>query len=106
MKFGFSGDAFGNLIILLTVTALIVIGMIFIIAKKRGVDVTTRSFQLRVGISCGIIFILIPLWFSDLSIKPKIIVTILGLAVGIGNYFAIDRLQKVLREQLGDKKKN
>jgi hypothetical protein len=105
MKFGFSGEAFGNLLVLSALVLIAVEGVIFFIAHKKGVDVTKHRFALTVGVSGIVIFAVIPLWFSDLSVKPKIIVTIAALAVGLGNYFAIDRLQKALREQLGDRKK-
>jgi len=106
MKFGFSGEAFGNLLVLLVFIALIIVGVIFIIAHKNGVDVTQRMFQLKVGISGAIIFVIVPLCLSDLTIEWKIIGSIAALAAGIGNYFAVDRLQQVLKEKLGDKKKN
>ncbi len=105
MKFGLSGEAFGNLLVLLVCIALIIAGIIFVIAHKHGIDVTQRRFQLRVGISGVMIFVIVPLCLSDLSIAWKIIGLIASLAAGIGNYFAIDRIQQVLREQLQDKKK-
>lgn len=104
MKFGFSGEAFGNLIVLDTIIALAIGGIIFIVAHKRGIDVTTRRFQLMLMVSCALILIIIPLWLTDITIKWKAIITVAGFAAGIGNYFVIDRMQRVLRERLGDKK--
>jgi len=104
MKFGFSGESFGNLLILSALVLIAVTGAIFFIAHKKGVDVTKHRFALTVGVGSIIIFGVIPFWLTDLSVKDKIIGTILMMAVGIGNYFAIGRLQKVLKEQLGDKK--
>ena|SRR5208283_3474688 len=105
MKFGFSGEAFGNLIVLDTIIALVLGGIFFVVAHKRGIDVTTCRFQLTLLVSCALILIIIPLWLTDISIKWKAILTVAGFAAGIGNYFAIDRMQRVLRERLGDKKK-
>ena len=105
MKIGFSAEAFGNLLMLSAFIVIIVMGVIFFIAHKRGIDVTKHRFALTVTIGCAVVFAVIPFWLSDLSGIDKIIGTILMLSVGIGNYFAIDRMQRILREKLGDKRK-
>lgn len=104
MKFGFSGEAFGNLLVLSAFILIIVMGLIFFMAHKRGVDVTKHRFALTVGVCSIIFFGVLPFWLSDLSLKDKIVGTILMLAVGIGNYFAIDRMQRSLRGKFGDKR--
>jgi|SRR5208337_746549 len=104
MKFGFSGEAFGNLIVLNAFLGLILGGIIFIIAHKRGIDITTRRFQLTVGISLLFMLVVIPLLLSDASVKWKIIIAIAALAGGIGNYFGVDMMQRILRGKFGDKK--
>jgi hypothetical protein len=106
MTLGLSGEAFGNLLVLLAFMALLIVGIIFIIAHKNGIDVTRRGFQLKVGISGIMIFVIVPLCLSDISIEWKIIGSIASLGVGIGNYFAIDQMQWVLKGQFGKKKKN
>lgn len=104
MKIGLSGDAFGILILLCTFLAVGVCTLILVIAHKKGVDVTSHRFALSVVLSCVLIFICIPLWLSDLPVIPKIIITLFGLAVGLSNYFAVDRMSKGLKAYL-DKKK-
>lgn len=105
MKLGFSGEAFGNLILLMAIIVLIVVGIIFFIAHKKGIDVTARSFQLKVGMVSLIIFGVIPFLLTDSTINTKIIGTILALCIAIANYFAIDKMQQKIREHFGDKKK-
>jgi hypothetical protein len=104
MKLGFSGEAFGNLLVLLCLIMIAVICLIFFVSYRRGIDITRHQFPLSVGIGCLIIFCIIPFWFSDLSIKWKIIGTILGLSGGIGNYFVIDRMQRAIRERRNKKR--
>jgi len=99
MKFGFSGEAFGNLLVLSSFVAAIVISAVVIIAYKRGVDVEKHSFALPLLVSCIFIFIILPFWLSDLSITWKMIGTFLMLCGGLGNYFAIDRMQRMLRKR-------
>ena len=106
MEFGFSGKAFGNLLLILAFVAVITSFGAFKLLQKRGIDTTKRSVGLIISLSCFFVFIVIPFWLTNLTLKQKAIVTILALAVSVGNYFAIGRVQKVLREQLGDKKKN
>ena len=99
MKLGFSGEAFGNLLVLLCLIMIAVICLIFVVSYRRGIDITRHRFALPVGIGCLIIFIIFPFWLSDLSAMWKIIGTILGLSGGIGNYFAIDRMQRAIRKR-------
>lgn len=103
MELGFSGEAFGHLLLLSVFIALVVIALIFIIAKKRGVDVTSNRFQLKVGISCLIIFGIIPLFFTNDTLITKIIISILGLAGGIANFFAVDKIGRVLKDRFKKK---
>ncbi|MGC9964111.1 MAG: hypothetical protein ABSE08_01775 [Syntrophobacteraceae bacterium] len=98
MKLGFSGEAFGNLLIVSGVLGLITLGIVFFIAHKRGINIATRKFALSTGVGAAIVFAIIPLWLTNISIKFKVVGSALALAVGIGNYFAIDRAQRVLRD--------
>ena len=103
MELGFSGEAFGHLVLLMVFIALVVIALVFIIAKRRGVDVTSNRFQLKVGIYCLIIFFIIPLFFTSLPLVPKIIISILALAGGLANFFAMDRIGKILKDRFKKK---
>ena len=105
MKLGFSGHAFDNLLLLSVIVMIIVQVLVNIIAKKRGVDIKSSRFQLRLGLCCGIIFVIIPGLFSDLPIEDKIIASTLALAGGIANFFAVGRMQKLFKERFIDKKK-
>lgn len=105
MKIGFSGEGFANLITLLTFAAILFYSIFYFIAYKRGINVTSRRFQFKVLTSIVFIFIIIPLWFSDLDVLWKLIATIVPLTAGLLNYFAIDKMQKFLRRTLIDKNK-
>lgn len=103
MTIGFSGEAFGNLLVLLTFIGIILCAIIFYVAHKKGVDVTKQKFQLRVLIGIGSVLIILPLCLSDLSGTSKIIGSILAMAGALANYFGIDRLQKVIKERFTNK---
>jgi predicted RND superfamily exporter protein len=103
MKLGFSGEAFGNLLVLLCLIMIAVICLIYFVSYRRGIDITRNRFVLPFGIGSLIIFCIIPFWFSDLTIKAKIIGTILIISGGIGNYFAIDKMQRAIRERRSKK---
>jgi acyl-CoA synthetase (AMP-forming)/AMP-acid ligase II len=94
LELGFSGKGFGHLLLLLGFVTLIVIFATFAIAKTRGVDTTTHRFILMVAVPCLVLFGLIPLWFTDISIGGKVLGTVLALGVAIFNYFGTERLQK------------
>jgi len=99
MKLGLSGEAFGNLLVVGGLIGLIICAIIFYIAHKRGIDVTTHAFQLRVLFGFGCVFVVFPLWLSDLSIEGKIVGSSLAMAGGLANYYGIDRLQKIAKEK-------
>lgn len=103
MKFGFSGEAFANLIVISAFVMIIAVGLIGITLHKKGVDVTKHKVGLTVGIGCLLIFGIIPFWFTELSILDKFILTAIAVAFAVGNYFAIDKMQRTLKEHFGDK---
>jgi Ca2+/Na+ antiporter len=105
VEIGLSGKGFGHLLLLLGVVSLIVIFATFTMARRRGIDTTTHRFILMVAVSCLVLFGIVPLWFTDISTKWKLIGTILALAVAILNYFGTDRLQKKL-SPASDKEKS
>jgi|SRR5208283_1911863 len=104
MKFGFSGEAFGNLMVLDGIITVIVIPVFYFIARRRGVDIASRRLQIKVLIIWAIIFGFPPLWLSDLTIKQKTIVTVLALAGGAANYFGLDMMKRKLTGQSGGRK--
>jgi uncharacterized membrane protein YhaH (DUF805 family) len=99
MEIGLSGPGFGKLLILLGLVSLIIVFGIFAIARRRGVDTNTHRFGLTVAFSCLILFVLIPLWLTDISTKWKIIATVLVIGVGVFNYFGISQQQKRAKEK-------
>jgi hypothetical protein len=106
MNLGFSGESFGNLLVLDTFIAFLFIGLIGFISHKRGVDVTTHRFQIKVLTVAVTIFLIIPFSLCDLSVKSKIIGIALILAAIVGNYIGFDKMRRVLWGDSVDKKKN
>lgn len=104
MEIGFSGEAFGNLLVLNALILVLFVPLIFYVSHRRGIDITTRRFQLTVGVICLIVFVVVPLLLSDLSIKWKIIASILSVSAGIGNYFAVCGTEQIIKKHLWKKK--
>lgn len=95
-----SGDTFAIVILIGTVLYLIAGAIIFITANKKGIDVSKNRFDLRVGLSLIAIFMIIPILLSDMSFPHKIFVSITGVAVALGHYFAVDKISKWLKTYL------
>ena len=99
MSIGFSGEAFGNLLVLSTFVGIFACAIIFYVAHKKGIDVTTQTFQLRVLVGIGLVLIILPLCLSDLNGLSKVIGSFFALSGALANYFGIDRLQKIIKER-------
>ncbi len=105
MKLGFSGEAFSNLLVLDALVSIPLILAVFIIAHRRGVEVTTHRFQITVLTAWVIFFGIIPFSLCDLSVWSKIKMIGLGLAVVIGQYIGIDKMRRALWGDSVDKNK-
>ena len=105
MKLGFSGEGFANLLTMSGLLGTLLVLVIFYVAHRRGIDVRSRRFQFKVLSGILLVFLVIPLWFSDLDVLWKLIATIVPLGAGLANYFAIDKMQKVLKDRFVDKKR-
>ena len=99
MKLGFSGEAFGNLLVISTLVGIIACVIIFFVAYKKGKDVTTHKFQLRVLFGIGSILIILPLCLSDLSVISKIIGSFFAMTGALANYFGIGKLQQLVKKK-------
>jgi uncharacterized membrane protein YidH (DUF202 family) len=99
MTIGFSGEAFGNLLVLLTLIGIVFCAIIFYVAHKKGIDVTAQKFQLRVLVGIGSVMIILPLCLSDLSFASKVIGSFLAMFGALVNYFGIDRLQNIIKKK-------
>ena len=97
MKIVFSGEAFSNLLVTLTLLGIISCAIIFFVAHRKGIDVTTHKFQLRVLIGIGCTLIILPLCLSDLSVTSKIIGSFFAMAGALTDYFGLDRLQQIIK---------
>ena len=99
MKLGFSGEAFGNLLVISTLVGIISCAIIFFVAHKKGIDVTTHKFQLRVLFGIGCILIILPLCLSDLSVISKIIGSFFAMTGALANYFGVGKLQQLVKKK-------
>lgn len=100
MKFGFSGEAFGNLLVISSFLGIIACAIIFYAAHKKGIDVTSQKFQLKVLIGIGSLLIILPLCLSDLSVTSKFFGSFFAMGGALANYFGIDKLQKIIKRKL------
>ena len=105
MKLGFSGEGFGNLLVLNAFILVIIVFVACWIAPRRGIDIKTTRFQLSLLLGCVFVFGVIPLWLSDLPVEWKVVITAGTGSVAIGNFFGTGRLQKIVKEQFFDKRK-
>ena len=103
MELGFSGEAFSNLLVLSCFIGVVAIFAISYIAKKRGIDANSSRFVLKLGLGFSIIFVVIPLCLSDLSVGDKILASTLALAAGVANFLAIERMKKVFKNKQRNK---
>ncbi len=84
---------FGHLLVLVGFAGIIVGLVIFIIAYKIGIDVTSTRFVVKlIVVTCGI-FILIPFWLTDLSIADKIVGTVIASVAGLGYFLLLYNLK-------------
>ncbi len=71
------------------------------ILKKKGVDIDSSKNLLKLGLSVFPI-VLLPLWLHPLlSIQFKILLAIAGVAFGVANFLAVDRLGRTYRKCFG-----
>jgi hypothetical protein len=105
MKLGFSGEAFGNLLVLNAFIVIIIVFVAIWIALKRGINIYSTRFQLGLLFGCVLIFCIVPLLLSDLAIKWKIIAAIAALSGGLANFLGTGIMQKTVKEQLDKRKK-
>ena len=105
MKFGFSGEGFGNLLVLNAFIVIIIVFVAIWMAPKRGINIKTTRFQLSLLLGCVFVFGVIPLWLSDLPVGWKVVVTAAAVLVAIGNFFGTGRLQKIAKEHFFDERK-
>ncbi len=74
--------------------------VILFAAKKKGVNIQNRAFAVSTALSCGFVFMIAPIWFTDLSLKFKILATLAMLLFPLVNVLAIDRVARALRRHI------
>ena len=99
MKLGFSGEGFGNLLVLNAFIVIIIVFVAIWIAPKRGINIYSRRFQAGVVIRLRVCFFMIPLFLSDLPAVWKIGVAIVALSGGLANFLGTGIMQKIVKEQ-------
>lgn len=99
MSIGFSGDGFVNLLLLLGGVAWVVASIIGYLLYKKGVDVSDPKIVLGVAFSCAVIFLVFPMWFTDMDFVMKFLTTIVMLAIPLANALSLERALRFLRQQ-------
>lgn len=105
MEFGLSGEAFHNLFVASGVAGIGVMSLIMLIAKRRGVNISSHRFIVTLGMIILLIFVGIPFSLTP-EFSPLQKVGLIGfmLAVGIFHYFAMDRMQHNFAEWRRERK--
>jgi hypothetical protein len=96
-----SVESFQNIFIVLLFFSLITSALLMYYLNRKQVDVYKRSTSFWIGFAPFLLFIIIPLWLTDLPIKIKIIATAVSIAISTGNFVAIDRAQRALWKAKG-----
>ena len=94
---------FGQVLALFFLIFIVVAVATVVIANKKGVDVTSFKFKLKVGFGGAIIFIIIPFFFfADIPIKWKIIISIPSIIVGYVYLVVLHKIsqRKIKKETL------
>ena len=98
-----SREAIENCIIAWISLGMIGMALTAYIAHKRGKDITTHKFQLKLLLGFGYFFVILPLFLSNLKLWQKIIVSIVAISGALLHYFGIDRLQKTIKNKYSKK---
>ena len=73
--------------------------------KKRGVNTNSGKIIVPLGL-LALYIAFLPFYFdSNLDVKAKIIITIMGTVAGIGNYISVNRAGVIFRKTFGIKTK-
>ena len=92
---------FGQILVLFFSIYIIVVVATVVIANKKGIDVTSFKFKLKVSFGGAIIFIIIPFFlFAYIPIKWKIFILIPSLIVG---YVYLVVLHKISQRKKNNK---
>ena len=86
------------------------IAIFILAAKTHKIDIKNLANlpinAIIIGLPIGVLFVLIPLWLADfLSIKAKIIITLMSFAVGVGSTYSIHLLAKAFSLLMYKRKK-
>ena len=97
-----NNETFQNAILICFAVGVIAFFILWYVLKKKGINVYDRKIQLLLAFGIMVPISALPVWLHPLlSIQTKIIGTALGSAVGLANFYAIDRLGKKFRKFTG-----
>lgn len=93
---GLSGEGFGNWLVCAVIISILISFLVVYFANRRGINIESNRFQILLVSSLVLTLIFLPFWLTDLGIRWKLIITVVAILVGIGNYVFISRIQKTL----------
>jgi hypothetical protein len=93
-----SAKEYSNWVVLAFIIALVVVPIVMYISKKRGANILSNKYLLSLGAAFVFPFIILPLWFTDMSVAAKCIGTLLSLGFGLSNYFVLDLMRRRKRD--------
>jgi hypothetical protein len=91
-----SYETYGNYILVGTGLMLVAIISVSLVARAKGVDISTRRFGISTGVLPALIFLVLPFWFTPASIYWKLLMTICAPFAGVANYLLLDVFNKAL----------
>ena len=89
---------YGDWLLIAVGLSILLVYVIFTISDRRGVNIQSNKFQIAVIVLIVFPLIVMPFWFTDISIIYKIIFTVLATVVGILNYVVIEHRKKIILE--------
>lgn len=103
-------DKFKIVFVITLILLLIIMTSIIFYYKKKGKNIEDNKFQLKIG-ALFLSIVIAVFWFANISLKTKLIITLVSFGVGLFTFLFTDivgrRVRKVLGiETKGDKIRN
>jgi O-antigen/teichoic acid export membrane protein len=82
------------------ILSLIIMASIIFFYKKKGKNIEDNKFQLKIG-ALFLSIVVAVFWFANISLKTKLIITLVSFGVGLFTFLFIDRVGRKIRKVLG-----
>lgn len=93
-------EKFKIVFVIILTLSLIIMGFLIFYYKKKRKNIEDNKFQLKIGfLFLGIIVAVF--WFANISVKTKLIITLVSFGVGLFSFLFIDRVGRIIRKAFG-----